>query len=316
MESTTAKLLTETRNNVMTETTTITMDAQALVSLNVEMDSKLEVRNAIWEPTMPTPPTNANSLANPPSVVTDMLTPLRNVITLHQDLPLQLAEATVRDPSVETVLLTPPWERIVITDSLETVMFQPLDAPLDAHKTAVVMSDLPPLEILTELWPVPDVSMLMLDLPLDHLALDLSNGWLLNPSKRSLNSKLTNSNTSGVTQLREPKREIVNSLIPTPPEHVNASPTTEELTPIAVIFAHLFPESLPSKPQLTFLEETPLKLQSSNKPSCNWLPWLSVSLSTSQPTMELEPTLLPLLLVKLKLSIPEVLLILTMLSIF
>jgi len=315
MVSSTTKSLTETRNNAMTETT-ITMDAQALVSLNVEMDSKLEVRNAIWEPTMPTPPTNANSTANPPSVVTDMLTPLRNVITMHLDLPLQLAEATVRDPSVEMVLPTPPWERIVITDSLETVIFQPLDVLLDAHKTAVDMFDHPPLEILTELWPVPDVSMLMLDLLLDHPALDPSNGWLLNQSKRSLNIKLTNSNTSGVTILREPKREIVNSLIPTPQECVNASPTPEESTPTAVIPVHLFPESLLSKPQLTFLEETPLKLQSFNKPSCNWLPWLSVSLSTSQPTMELEPTLLPLLLVKLKPSIPEVLLILTTLSIF
>jgi len=156
----------------------------------------------------------------------------------------------------------------------------------------------------------------MLDLLLDHPALDPSNGWLLNQSKRSLNTKLINSNTSGVTTLREPKREIVNSLIPTPQEHVNAFPTTEESTLPAVIPAHLFPESLLSKPQLTFLEETLLKLQSSNKPSCNWLLWLSVSLSTSQPTMELEPTLPQSLLVKLKLSIPEVLLILTTLSIF
>jgi hypothetical protein len=74
-------------------------------------------------------------------------------------------------------------------------------------------SDQQQLVILTVLWPVQDVFTLMSVLPPDHHAVDQSNGWLPNPFKRFLNSKLTNSTTSSELELREANEVIVNSPI-------------------------------------------------------------------------------------------------------
>lgn len=172
----TTKLLIEPKNNVMMETPTTMMVAQALANWNVVMDLLLEAKSVIWDHSMPTLPTNVNSPARLLNVVMVMLTQLRNVIMLHLDLLLPPAEIPANSPTVVMVLLMLSMERIVIMDSPETTISRPADARPDAPKTPVVMSEVPQLAISTEPWPVPDASMPMLVLPLDHHAVDLSNG--------------------------------------------------------------------------------------------------------------------------------------------
>jgi len=207
------KLLTEPRNNAMMETPMTMTDAQAHANWNVVMDLLLELKSVIWEPTMLMLPTNVNLPARPLNAVMDMLITLRNVIMLPLVHLLQLAETTANSHTVETILSMLFMERIVITVSLETTIFLPVDVQLVAPKILVDMSDLLQLETSTEPWPVQDAFMPMLVPPLVPHAVDPSNGWLPNLFKKSLNSKLTNSNTFGEIQLRDLKRVIANSLI-------------------------------------------------------------------------------------------------------
>lgn len=209
----TTKSLTETRNLAMMETTLITTVAHLSAKLNVVMDSSLDLRNVIWELPMLMPPTNVKLTAKPPNAVMDMLTSMRNVTMLPQELEPQNAEPTANYLTVETELLTQSMVNNAILDLPETLISHQLDAPADVLLTLAHMSELLQLETSTEPWPALDVSTLTLDLPLDHPALDQSNGWLPNLFKRFLNSKLIPSNTSSELESRDHKREIVNSLI-------------------------------------------------------------------------------------------------------
>jgi hypothetical protein len=288
----------------MMETTLIMMDAQAFAKLNVVMDSSLDLRSVIWDLSMPTLLTNANSTARLPNVVMDMLILLRNVIMLLLDLPLLPAEATANSHTVVTQSSMQSTEKIVITDFLETMISQALDAQLDAHKTLVDMFQLEMLVISTELWPAQDVSMLTSDLLLDPPAVVLSNGWLLNLFKRFLNIKLMLSLTFGEPQSEEAKREIVNSVTHTLSECAIVSQQVEWLL-LLVMLAHLFPESQLSKPLLISFPEIPLELLFSNQQLLLLFPSLFVNHSFCPHTSELEPTLPQSLPVKLKLSILE-----------
>jgi len=250
----------------MMETIMIMMGAQAYANLNVVMDGSLELRNVIWVLTMPTLPTNANSPASSQDAVMDMLTLMRNVIMLHLDPLLLLAEIPVQHLTVEMELSMLSSVKNVIQD-LTIMISHPLGVQLDAHKTLVEPSDPPPLGILIEQWPAPDVSTHTWVLPPDLHAQAQSIGWLHNQSKRFLNYKLTNSNTLLELESREVKKEIANSLILSRQELVIVSPPLDQLPQLPELVVHLFPESLPSKPHSIFSAEIPLKLQFSNKPS-------------------------------------------------
>jgi len=314
MEDSTAKSLIVPRNLVMMETIMITMDVQVSANLNVVMDLSLELKSVILELEMPMLPTNVSSTADLPDVVMDMLTSMKNVTMLLQDLLLLLAETTANSHTVVMPSLTQSTERNVIRDFPETLILPPLDALLDVPKTLAEPSDQLQLVILTVLWPVQDVSTHMLDLPPDHHAVDQSNGWLPNPSKRFLNSKLINSNTSSELELREANEEIVNSLILTLSENVCVF-LNKETSPLQCVLPALpFPESLLFKPPLISSEATLLKQLFSKLPSQPLFPLLSVNPSSSQPTMEDQAMLTISLPVKLKPSTTEDSLILLKLS--
>jgi hypothetical protein len=288
----------------------ITMDAQVSANSNVVMDLSLDLKSVILELEMPTLPTNANSTADLLDVVMVMLTSMKSVTMLPQDHLLLPAETTANSHTVVTPSLIQFTERNAIKDLLETPMLLPLDVQPDAPKTLVEPSDQHQLVILTVLWPVQDVSTHMLDLPPDHHAVDLSNGWLPNPSKRFLNSKLINSNTSSELVLREVNVVIANSLILTINENVCVFLNKETLPLLSVLHAHQSQESPLFKLQLIFSEATLLK-QLFSKPLFQLLfLLLSENLLFSQHTMEDQPTQTILLLVKLKLSTTEVSLIL------
>jgi hypothetical protein len=294
----------------MMETTMIMMDAQVSAKSNVVMDLSLELKSVILELEMPTLPTNANLTAELPDVVMVMLTSMRSVIMLPQDHLLLPAETTANSHTVVTLSSTQFTERNAIKDLPETQILLPLDVQLDVLKILVEPSDQQQLVILTVLWPVQDVSTLMSVLPLDHHAVDLSNGWLPNPFKRSLNSKLINSNTSSELALREVNVVIVNSLILTLNENVCVFLNKETSPLLSVPLAQQSQESLLFKPQLIFSEATLLKQLFFKLLSQLLYLLLSVNLLFSQHTMEDQPTLTTSLLVKLRLSITEVLLIL------
>lgn len=265
MENLTTKLLIEPRKLVMMEISLTTMDAQASAKLNVVMDGLPELRNVIWELTMPTLPTSANSTADSQDVVMDTLISMRNVTQLPQVTALPLADLTVRPHTVVMESLMPPEVKNVML-VLTTTISQQLDVPLVAHKTLVEPSDPQTLETSIEPWPAQDAFTHMLDLPPDHHAQDPSNGWLLNQSKRFLNYKLINSNTSSELESEEVNEEIANSLIPFHSELVTVFPPLDQLPLLPELPAHLFPESPLFKQLSIFSAETPLPPQSSNKP--------------------------------------------------
>jgi hypothetical protein len=306
----TAKLLIELRNLVMMETIMITTDAQAFANSNVVMDLSLELKSAILEQEMPTQPTNANLTADLPDVVMVMLTSMKSVIMLPQGHLLLPVEITANSHTVVMLSLTQSTERNAIKDLPETQILLPLDVQLDALKTLVEPSDQQQLVILTVLWPVQDVSILMSVPPPDHHAVDLSNGWLPNPFKRFLNSKLINSNTSLELVLREANVVIANSLILTLYENVCVFLNKETSPLLSVPLAHQSQESPLFKPQLIFSEATLLKQLFFKLLSQLLFLLLSVNLLFSQHTMVDQPMLTISLLVKLKLSITEVSLIL------
>jgi hypothetical protein len=239
--------------------------AQAPANWNVVMDLLLDLRNVIWVLPMPTQPINANSLARPPNVVMDLLIPLRNVIMLPPDPLLLHAETTANSHTVVMLSSTPFMVRIVMLDFQETMISQAPDVQPDAHKTHV---DTPlQLEVIsTEPWLAQDVSMPMLVQPPAHHAVDLFNGWLLNQFRRFLNSKLINSNTSGVAQSEEVKRETANSLILILRECATVFLKLEASSLLLVILAWPFPESLLFKPLLIFSPEILLEPLFFNKP--------------------------------------------------
>jgi len=230
------------------------------------MDSLLELRNVIWEPTMLMLPTSVNLPANSQDVEMDMLILMRNVIQLLQDPALPHAEAIVFSHTVVMELLMLQEEKSVTLDLAETTISQQLDALLDAHKTLVEPSDPPQLEILTEPWPAQDVSTHMLVQPPDLHAPDLFNGWLPNLFKRSLNYKMTNSKMSSELELEEVNEETANSLILSPSELVIVSLPPEELLLLPEVLALLSPENLLFKQHSIFSAEIPLPPQSFNKP--------------------------------------------------
>jgi hypothetical protein len=193
MEDSTLKSLTEPRKLVMTETIMTTMDVQAPANLNAVMVSSLVLKNAILVPTMPTLPINVRPTAELPDVVMDLRIIMRNAIMLHLDNLLPLAETTVSSLTVEMESLTLSMAKSVMLDLQETLILPQLDVLLDVPSTPAVPSDPQQLVISTEPWLAQVVSMPMLVLLLDLHAVDLFNGWLLNLSKRSRNSKLTNS---------------------------------------------------------------------------------------------------------------------------
>jgi hypothetical protein len=306
MDILTTKLLTETRNLAMMETLLITTVAHLSARLNVVMDLSLDLRNVIWELPMLMPPTNVRPTAKPPNVVMDMLTSMRNATMLPQELEPPNAEPTANCLTVETELLTQSMENNVMLDLPETLISHQLDAQQDVPSILAHMSEQLELETSTEPWPAPDASIPTLDLPLDHHAQDPFNGWLPNLFKRFLNSKLIPSNTSSELELRDPKREIVNSLILTVPEHVTVSRPWDPLTLLLVLPVKPFPVNPLLPPLLTSsVLPTPPELQSSNKLSELWSHSLSVNHSSSPHTLEVEPTLLTLLPVKLKPSTTE-----------
>lgn len=248
----------------MMETPLTTMDVHQLANPNAEMDLSLELRNVIWELPMPTPPTNANLIAESQDAVMVMLIPLRNVIMLPQDNPLLPAETTANSPSVEMVPSIPLSVKSVMLDQ-PTTMFHPLVAQLVAHKTLVDFSDPPALETSTELWLVQDASMPTLVQPPDPLAVDQFNGWLPSLFKRSLNSKLTNSLISLEPTSEDLNVEIANSLTHTTKEDANAFLKLETL-PLQFVLPVLPSQESPLfKPHSTFWPPTLLRHQSSNK---------------------------------------------------
>jgi len=295
----------EPKKVVMTTTTSITMDVQALVKLNVVMVLLQEAKNVISVPTMPTLLTDANSLAESHDAVMDSRTSMKNVIMPLPVNLLQHAETTVNSPTVEMKSLIVFMEKNVTLDLLETQILPLLDALPDVPSTLVEPSAPPLLVILTELWPVPDVSILMLDLPLDPPAVDLFNGWSLNPSKRSLNSKLTNSKTSLELESEEANVETANSPILILPDNANVSLQWVMLLPPSVLLALQSPESQLSKPHSMFSTATALKLPSSNNLSLHWSPFWSENHSSFLHITVVQPMLIALLLVRLKPSMPE-----------
>lgn len=160
----------------MMETSSIMMVAHQPANWNVVMDSKLEMRNAIWDPKTLMLPTNVNLPADFPDVVMDMLTPLRNVIMLLLANLLPPAETPANGPTVEMALLMLFMVRIVITDLVETAISPLLAAPLVAHKIVVVSSILQHKETSTEPWLVQVAFTHMLVHPPDPHAVDQSNG--------------------------------------------------------------------------------------------------------------------------------------------
>lgn len=265
----------------MTVTTTITMVAQALAKLNAVMVLSLDLRSVILELTTLTLQTNVKPLAEFLGVVMVLSTSMKSVI---MPLPVNLllpAEITANSHIVVMELLTLFLERNVTLDFLETLISQQLDAQLDAHSTLVELSDPLPLETSTEPWPAQDASTPTLDLLLDHHAADQSNGWLPNQSKRSLNSKLTNSLLNSELESEEVKEVIVNLVTHTHFDHALASLKMETLLPLSELPAQPFPVNPLFKPPSMFSTPTHLNLPSSTKPSLLWSLSLSGNLSFS-----------------------------------
>jgi hypothetical protein len=260
----TIKLLIEPRKLVTMETTMITMDVQALAKSNVEMVLLLDPKSAIWEQIMAMPPTNVNSTPDSQDAVMDMLTLMKSATMLLQDHLLPLAETTANSHIVVMELSTLFSERNVMLETT-TMILQALDAQLVAPKTLVDIIAHLQMVTSTEPLPVQDVSMVILDHQQDLLAQDLSNGWLLNQSKRFLNCKLNNSNTYLELESEEANVEIVNLLIPILNETANASLKPEMLQPLPELLVLPFPENPHFKLLSTFSLPTLLKHQFFNK---------------------------------------------------